>query len=77
MAKTKNVLQLTFGRADMDKKTTINIASPKAGLTDDQVKTTMQNIIAGGALGIKESANAVDQITSATYVKTLTEEIAL
>lgn len=75
---TKKVLVLKFGYAsDADKKATVNISKSKEGLTDEEIKTAMEQVVAAGALCHKEESTAVNKIVEANYVNTVTEEIAL
>lgn len=75
---TRKTLVLSFGfSADADKKTTINIAKPKEGLTDEQIKTAMQTVATNGVLGHKDLSSGADVVKEANYVNTETEELAL
>lgn len=75
---TRKTLVLSFGfSADVDKKTTINIAKPKEGLTDEQIKTAMQTVVDNGVLGHKDLSSGADVVKEANYVNTETEELAL
>lgn len=75
---TKKVLVLKFGyTTDADKKATVNISKIKEGLTDEQIKSAMEQVVSAGALCHKDESSPVNKIVEANYVNTVTEEITL
>lgn len=75
---TKKVLVLKFGyTADSEKNVSINISKIKDGLTDTEIKNTMDAVVTAGALYKKDETTPVDKIVEANYVSTVTEELAL